>query len=62
MTPTAMTTAVTMTHRSSAIPTAVITESRLKTMSSSMIWTITLAKLVTLAPAPVGCSSPSSLP
>ncbi len=36
-----MTTAATMMERSSAMPTAVITESSEKTMSSSMIWTIT---------------------
>ena len=41
MTPTAMTTAAIITPISSAIPTAVITESRLKTMSRSKIWTIT---------------------
>ena len=44
MMPTASTTAATMTLTSSAIPTAVITESSEKTISSSMIWTITAAK------------------
>ena len=43
MMPTAMMTAATMTHSSSTMPTAVITESSEKTMSSSMIWMITLA-------------------
>ena len=43
MIPTAMMTAVTMTHSSSTMPTAVMTESSEKTMSRSMIWTITLA-------------------
>ena len=42
MKPTAMTTAATITPRSSAIPTAVITESSENTMSSSMIWISTL--------------------
>ena len=41
ITTTAMTTAAIMTMTSSTMPTAVMTESRLKTMSSSMIWTIT---------------------
>ena len=43
MMPTAMTTAATMIDRSSAMPTAVITESSEKTMSSSMICRITAA-------------------
>ena len=41
MMPTASTTAVIMIEMSSAMPTAVITESSEKTMSSSMIWTMT---------------------
>ena len=45
-------TAATMTATSSTMPTAVITESSENTMSSSMIWTITLAK--DAAPAPAG--------
>ena len=43
MMPTAMMTAVTITHSSSTMPTAVMTESSEKTMSSSMIWMMTLA-------------------
>ncbi len=41
-----MTTAAIMTMISLAMPTAVMTESRLKMMSSSMIWTMTLQKEV----------------
>jgi len=41
ITPTEMTTAMIITGRSRAMPTAVITESREKTMSSSMICTST---------------------
>ena len=55
-----MITAVIMTHSSSTMPTAVMTESSEKTMSSSMIWTITLAN--DAATRPDACpSSPSSL-
>ena len=43
MMPTAMTTAAIMTDRSSAMPTAVITESSENTMSSSMICPTTAA-------------------
>ena len=55
-----MTTAATITHSSSAMPTAVMTESREKTMSSSMICPMTAANDgATLAET---CpSSPSSL-
>ena len=42
---TAITTAATITDRSSAMPTAVITESSEKTMSSSMICVITAASV-----------------
>ena len=42
MNPTATTTAATITPISSTIPTAVMTESSEKTMSSSMIWISTL--------------------
>ena len=60
ITPTAITIAVTMTGTWSAIPTAVITESSEKTMSSSRIWMITA-----LNEAPGGTSRawlpPSSL-
>ena len=53
-------TAAIMTHSSSTMPTAVMTESSENTMSSSMIWTMTLANdAATLLDA---CpSSPSSL-
>ena len=44
MMPTAMTTATTITVIESAIPTAVMTESSEKTMSSSMICTMTAPK------------------
>ena len=44
MTSMAITIAVTMIARSLAMPTAVITESSEKTMSSSRIWKITHAK------------------
>ena len=43
MMPTAMMTAAIMTQSSSTMPTAVMTESSEKTMSSSMIWMMTLA-------------------
>ena len=43
MMPTEIITAAIITHSSSTIPTAVMTESSEKTMSSSMIWTMTLA-------------------
>ena len=43
MTPTASTTAVTITARSLAMPTAVMTESSENTMSSSMTWMMTAA-------------------
>ena len=60
MMPTAMTTAAIMTQSSSTIPTAVMTESSEKTMSSSMIWMMTLAN--DAATLPEACpSSPSSL-
>ena len=42
---TATSTAVDMTQRLSAMPTAVITLSSEKTMSSTRIWPMTLAKL-----------------
>ena len=42
MMPTEMSTAVIITQSSSTIPTAVITESSEKTISSTMIWMITL--------------------
>ena len=42
MMPTEMRTAVIMTQSSSTIPTAVITESSEKTISSTMIWMMTL--------------------
>jgi hypothetical protein len=60
ITPTASTTAVTMMETSSAIPTAVMTESREKTMSRTMIWAITATKdgATRVDPWP---SSPSSL-
>ena len=56
---TEMTTAAIITHSSSTMPTAVITESSEKTMSSSMIWTITLANDAATRPEPWP-SSPSS--
>ena len=43
ITPTAITTAAIITSMSSAMPTAVITESSEKTMSSSRIWMMTAA-------------------
>ena len=43
MMPTAIMTAAIMTQSSSTMPTAVMTESSEKTMSSSMIWMMTLA-------------------
>ncbi len=42
MMPTATTTAAIMTDTSSAMPSAVMTESRETMMSSSMIWTMTV--------------------
>ena len=44
MMPTASTMATTMTHRSRAMPTAVITESREKIMSKRAIWVMTPQK------------------
>ncbi len=60
MTPTARMTAVIITQSCSAMPTAVITESSEKTMSSTAIWAETAPnEALTLAsPSP---SSPSSL-
>ena len=48
-----------MTHRSSAMPMAVMTESSENTMSSSMTWPMTLANDAAVRAAP--CVSPSSL-
>jgi hypothetical protein len=60
MMPTETMTAVIMTHNSSTMPIAVMTESSEKTMSSSMICTITLMN--DAATRPEACpSSPSSL-
>ncbi len=55
------TTAVTMTHRSSTMPMAVMTESSENTMSSTMIWAITLANDTAARPGPCS-SSPSRVP
>ena len=60
MMPTAMITAAIITHSSSTMPTAVMTESSENTMSSSMIWTITLANEAAALAEPCP-SSPSSL-
>ena len=69
ITPTAMMIAVTITHNSSAIPTAVITESSEKTMSSNATWIITFLKLTGLpdscdssSPSSVSCTSCTLLP
>ena len=60
MMPTEISTAAIITHSSSTMPTAVITESSEKMMSSSMIWMITLTNEA--ATRPDACpSSPSSL-
>ena len=59
MTPTAMTIAAAMTQIRSAIPTAVITESREKTMSMMRIWT-RMAANVDFAADPDSCSPPPS--
>jgi hypothetical protein len=54
----AITIAVTMIPRSSAMPTAVMTESSEKTMSSSRIWTSTPPIVATLRPKPArACGS-----
>ena len=45
-----MTTAMIITGMSSAMPTAVMTESSEKTMSSRPIWTITLPKVAAFRP------------
>ena len=60
MTPTASTTAVTITARSFAMPTAVMTESSENTMSSSITWTMTAANEAATR-ADSWPSSPSSL-
>ncbi len=61
ITPTAITTATIMTVTDSAMPTAVMTESSEKTMSSSRIWKMTDPNDICLAPASAWASSPSSL-
>ena len=60
MMPTASTTAVTMIETSSAIPTAVITESSEKTISSAMICTMTARERRRHARLHRGTRSPSS--
>ncbi len=69
ITPTAMMIAVAITQRSSAIPTAVITESSENTTSSNATCIITLVKLTALpvasdadSPSIVSCTSCTLLP
>ena len=59
--PTAITMAVTMIHSSSAIPTAVMTESREKTMSSTMISRMVPSRSVLVPLVLLSASSPSTI-